>query len=107
MYSIVHTTTKDKEEARRIARRLVEQKLAACVNMYPIDSVYVWEGKIEEDIEVALSIKTTSNRVELIKECIRTMHNYDLPAIISWKIDGEKEYLKWIADSTDAGMGSK
>ncbi|WMW22558.1 divalent-cation tolerance protein CutA [Methanolobus mangrovi] len=102
MFSIVYTTTKDEEEAKRIAHKLVEQKLAACVNMHPIDSIYMWEGKIEEDREIALSIKTTTCRVEAITECIKRMHSYDLPAIISWEIDGEEEYLKWISDSTTA-----
>ncbi|WP_340818686.1 divalent-cation tolerance protein CutA [Methanolobus sp. WCC4] len=100
MFSIVYTTTGNKEEARRIASRLVEQKLAACVNMHPIDSIYEWEGRIEQDTEIALSIKTTSSKVETVTGCIKEMHSYDLPAIISWEIKGEKQYLEWIAGST-------
>ena len=102
MFSIVYTTTKDENEAKRIAYELVEQKLAACVNMHPVDSIYMWEGKVEEDREIALSIKTTTGRVEAITECIKRIHSYDLPAIVSWEIEGEKEYLKWIKDSTTA-----
>ncbi len=99
MFAIVYTTTKDKEEAKRIASALVEQKLAACVNMHPIDSVYVWEGKVEEEPEIALSIKTTSDMITPVTTCIQNMHSYDLPAIICWKIDGENEYLEWIAET--------
>ncbi|MBN2109661.1 MAG: divalent-cation tolerance protein CutA [Methanosarcinaceae archaeon] len=101
MFAIVYTTTKDEEEAKRIAYRLIEQKLAACVNMHPIASVYMWEGKVDDGKEVALSIKTTSSKVESVTECIRSIHSYDLPAIISWKIGGEEEYLRWIAESTN------
>ena len=99
MYSIAHTTTSSKEEAIKIARELVENRLAACVNIHPIDSVYSWEGKIEEDKEFALSIKTTTSKVQVVTDYIRKMHSYELPAIISWKITGEAEYLKWISDN--------
>jgi periplasmic divalent cation tolerance protein len=102
MFSIVYTTTENEEEAKRIASFLIEHKLAACINMHPIDSVYMWEGKVQHDKEVALSVKTTSNKVDKVTEHIRSLHSYELPAIISWKIEGEEKYLKWIADSTEA-----
>lgn len=101
MFSIVYTTTENREEAKIIASRLVEQKLAACVNMHPIDSIYEWKGKIEEEREIALSIKTVSENVEAVTSSIKEMHTYDLPAIISWNIEGEKEYLEWIRESTN------
>lgn len=99
MYSIVYTTTSSKDEAREIAAKLVEKKLAACVNIHAIDSLYSWEDNIEEDEELALSIKTITSKVQEITENIRKMHSYELPAIISWKISGEADYLKWISDS--------
>ena len=97
MHSIVYTTTSSKEEARKIARELVERKLAACVNIHPIDSIYEWEGKIEEDEEFALSIKTTTSKVPEVTGHIKKVHSYELPAIISWEITGEAEYMKWIS----------
>ncbi|SDF79269.1 divalent cation tolerance protein [Methanolobus vulcani] len=99
MYSIVYTTTSSKEEASKIARELVEKKLAACVNIHPIESVYPWEGNIEEDKEFALSIKTVTSGIQEVTENIRKMHSYELPAIISWKISGEEKYLEWISDN--------
>ncbi|WMW24671.1 divalent-cation tolerance protein CutA [Methanolobus sediminis] len=99
MYSIVYTTTSSKEEASKIGRELVENKLAACVNIHAIDSVYSWDGNIEEDKEFALSAKTTTSRVQEITDHIRKVHSYELPAIVSWKITGEKEYLKWISEN--------
>jgi periplasmic divalent cation tolerance protein len=96
----IHTTVKDMEEARKIASVIVEKKLAACVNMYPVTSLYRWEGKIEEDEEVALSIKSTSERFEDVRRTIRALHSYDLPAITYWEMKGDAEYLAWIKDST-------
>ncbi|MEZ5333814.1 MAG: divalent-cation tolerance protein CutA [Methanolobus sp.] len=101
MYSIVYTTTGNEADAKMIASELVKQKLAACVNMHPVDSVYLWEGKIENEREIALSIKTMSNKVGEVTECIKKLHSYDLPAIISWEIKGEKQYLEWISESTE------
>ncbi|WP_406662372.1 divalent-cation tolerance protein CutA [Methanolobus sp. ZRKC3] len=100
MYLIIHTTTSTPEEAKKIASYLVENKLAACVNMHSISSVYSWNGKTEEDHEIALSIKTTSENLDAVSEAIKSMHSYELPAIIYWEIDGDKDYLKWISDST-------
>jgi len=101
MYSIVYTTTASKEEARKIASELVEKKLAACVNMHPIDSVYLWEDKIEEEKEFAVSVKTATSKVQEITDHIRKIHSYELPAIISWEINGEAEYLRWIDETIE------
>jgi periplasmic divalent cation tolerance protein len=100
MYIIAYTTTADFKEAKRIASHLVDNKLAACVNIHPISSVYRWNGKVEDDEEFAVSIKTVSKHFDTICEVIRSMHSYELPAIISWEIDGDKDYLDWILEST-------
>ncbi|MDI3539156.1 MAG: periplasmic divalent cation tolerance protein [Methanolobus sp.] len=100
MYIEIHTTAKDMDEARKIASALVERKLAACVNMYPVTSIYSWQGKVEEEEEIALSIKSTSDRLEDIRTSIRAMHSYDLPAITFQEIKGDHDYLMWISDST-------
>jgi len=99
VHVIVYTTTSDIDEARNISSYVVENKLAACVNMHPISSIYTWDDKTEEDSEMALSIKTTSDNFEAVSEAIKSLHSYDLPAIISWEIDGDKDYLEWISDS--------
>ena len=100
MYIIVYTTTPSIEEAKKISTYLVDKNLAACVNMHPISSIYKWNGKIEEDDEIAISIKTTSDNLNDISEAIKSMHSYKLPAITSWEIDGDKDYLNWIKEST-------
>ena len=97
---IVLTTAGSPEEARKIAHALVERKLAACVNIVPqIESVYRWQGKVENATEYLLVIKTTAARFDPVNAAIREMHSYDLPECIQIAIeDGSKEYLAWIDD---------
>ena len=99
---IVLTTCGSKEEAEKIARALVERRLATCVNIVPgIESVYRWQGKVESETEWMLVIKTTAGRFEAVREAIREMHSYDLPECIMISIEGgSPEYLKWIEENS-------
>jgi len=100
-YSIIIVTTADKESAKKIARLLVEKQLAACAQMFPIESVYSWQGKICEDNEVALFIKSRTALFDKIKQAIKEAHAYEVPEIIQIPItNGLPEYLKWIGDNT-------
>lgn len=100
---IVLTTAGSHEEARKIARALVERGLAACVNIVPqIESVYRWEGKVEEAQEWLLVIKTTVAAFERVRDVIKELHSYELPECICIGIEaGSAEYLKWVEDSVD------
>ena len=97
-YRLVVTTTANVEEAERIARRLVEKRLAACVNIVPkIRSVYRWQGRVEVDREALLLVKTTAKRIEKIKKRIRKLHSYEVPEILVFDIaDGDDAYLQWL-----------
>ncbi len=98
MFSIVYITTGSMEEAKLIARRLVKEKLVACVNMFPVTSIYRWDG-VREDNEVAMIIKTTYEQLENIEIMVKEMHSYTVPCIISFSIDGgSRDYLDWIDD---------
>ena len=98
---MVITTCGDKETAGSIAKLLVEKRLAACVQMLPIESVYLWEGSICEDNEIALFIKAKTMMFDKIARTIKENHNYEVPEIIQIPItDGLPEYLKWIDEST-------
>ena len=96
MIIVVHTTTANVDEAKNIANVLVGKGLAACVNMHTITSVYKWKGNVEEEGEIELSIKTTSEMLESVKKAIISMHSYELPALIWWPVDGEDKYAHWI-----------
>ena len=95
----VITTAGSIDEANKIATELVSRKLAACVQSMPITSCYSWEGKINNDPEILLLIKTTSDRFTQVKEAIEGLHSYTTPEIIALPIvDGSKAYLSWIVD---------
>ena len=96
MLGIVYITAGDMKNASEIARELVSRRLAACVNMFPISSIYRWNEKIEEQNEIALLVKTDSSRLDEIIEVVKILHTYDLPAIEFWEIEGEQEYLDWV-----------
>jgi len=97
LFSVVYVTASDLDEAKRISRALVEEKLAACVNMFPITSIYHWDG-LREEKEVALIVKTATGNVKKVENRVKELHSYDVPCIISFQIDGSKEFLKWIGD---------
>ena len=100
-YSLIITTTANKESAREIARLLVEKRLAACAQMLPIESIYFWQGKICEESETALFIKSKTALFDEIKAAIKENHPYEVPEIVQIPItDGLPEYLKWIGDCT-------
>ena len=103
---MIYTTMPDKDIAEKVARMLVEERLAACANLFPIDSVYRWKGKevrpqIEEAREYVIILKTRKELYQKVEKRIKELHPYKLPAIISYKIEkGLSEYLKWIGEET-------
>jgi periplasmic divalent cation tolerance protein len=98
---IVLCTAGSEDEARNIARHLVENRLAACVNIVPqIESVYRWQEKIESSREWLLVIKTTAEKFPEVRDAIRDLHSYELPECVAVNIEGGSPlYLQWLADS--------
>ena len=98
---VVLVTAASKKECRKIARHLVESKLAACVNItQPIESIYRWEGKIAQDQEYQLFIKSARELFPEVKAAISRLHSYHTPEIICLPIiEGSRNYLQWVSDS--------
>ena len=102
-HCIIYITAGSKEEANKLSRGLVEEKLAFCVNTVPgIQSTYQWEGKIHVDDEILLIVKTRQDRYEALERWVKQNHSYDVPEIISLPIQkGLPEYLQAIDDWVD------
>jgi periplasmic divalent cation tolerance protein len=87
------------ENARDIAVALIEQRLAACVHVMPIESHYRWQGQVHHDPEFLLQAKTTAEKLAAIEDLIKRLHSYELPEIsVTAIIGGAADYLAWIAD---------
>ena len=99
---LVFSTFPDIETARRIAQQLVAENLAACANIIPaIESIYRWQGKVEEGNETLVLFKTTAARSVVFQEKLKSLHPYDVPEIICLRIaDGSPEYLRWVAENS-------
>jgi periplasmic divalent cation tolerance protein len=97
--NLVYMTAGNREEARAIARALVEAKLAACVNIIDgMQSIYVWDGVVQDDRETVLIAKTVAGRVPQLVEKVKALHSYDCPCIVSLPVaGGNPDFLQWIA----------
>ena len=99
--AIVLTTIGGDADAAALARTLVEERLAACVNVLPpMTSVYRWKGTVEQDREQQLVIKTTRSAVTMLQTRLRTLHPYELPEfLVLQPVDGSSAYCAWVAES--------
>jgi periplasmic divalent cation tolerance protein len=101
-YVVVLTTMPADGDAAAFARALVEERLAACVNLMPLmESVYRWEGRVEQETERQVVIKTARDRLLLLWERVRELHPYEVPEFVVIPIiDGNDAYLRWVREST-------
>ena len=99
-FQIVLSTCPDSTTAEQIARALVEEKLAACINILPrIQSIYRWKGQVETASEILMVIKSETHAFALICDKIKSLHPYELPEIVAVPIaDGSPEYLSWLTN---------
>ena len=99
-YGVVFVTVGSETEAQKIARILVEEKLAGCVNFYPVTSVYRWQNQICEEVEWQLVIKTQIELFSTLSAKIEALHSYDVPEIIALPIvNSSTPYRQWLEDS--------
>ena len=99
---VVYINTPNEDEAANIAQALVESRLAACVNIVKnIRSIYSWKGKIEDDAEVLMIVKTRKTLFDKLSNMVINLHSYDVPEVIAIPIiDGSANYLTWLREST-------
>jgi periplasmic divalent cation tolerance protein len=102
---VVLITASKEEEAVVIAKTLVEERLAACVNIVPaVRSIYRWEGKVHDDPECMMVVKTSASNFELLESRVKALHSYSVPEIIALPIvKGYAPYLEWLTESTLLG----
>ena len=97
---LIYITTRDTDEASKIGRDLIEQKLAACVNILPgMKSIYHWDNQLVENNECVLIAKTHYSKVNELTNLVKKTHSYDCPCIVSFDLsenEGNEEYLKWL-----------
>lgn len=100
---MIYVTYPSEDDAKKISRSLVERRLVACANVVPaVQSLYWWDGKVQEDQEVAALYKTQAKNFEAVKACVLESHPYDVPCIVSYEIkNGHEPYLSWIQNETD------
>lgn len=101
---VVFVTTSSEEEASKIARELVEQRLVACANILGrVRSVFSWEGKVADEQEALMVLKTQDHRFDKLSHKIKELHSYSVPEIIAIPISkGLPEYLQWVRNLTDS-----
>lgn len=98
-YGIVMVTASSREEAEAIAQNIVEAKLAACVSLIPIRSIYTWQGQLHNQEEWQLLIKTDLSQFERLEAKIKQLHSYEVPEIIGLPlVAGSAPYLQWISE---------
>jgi periplasmic divalent cation tolerance protein len=93
---LIYITNPNKNTAHKIGKYLVEKRLCACVNIFPIESYYWWQDKIEKTKEWVIIAKTLEKNYEKIKKEIKNIHPYSVPCIIKIKAEVNKEYLDWL-----------
>lgn len=99
-YGVVLVTTSSQQEGEAIAKALVEGQMAAGVTLMPVHSIYTWQGKIHQEQEWQLIIKTELSQFALLENKIRELHSYEVPEIIALPIkEGSQSYLQWISEN--------
>jgi periplasmic divalent cation tolerance protein len=100
--ALVYMTAGDRQEAERVGQALIESKLAACVNILDgMQSMFWWQGKVEQEGEIVVIAKTRDDLVPQLTEKVKSVHSYDCPCVVAVPvIDGNPDFLQWIRDET-------
>jgi len=93
---MVYITNKDETEAKKIAQHLLDKKLIACANIFPINSVFLWKGKLKDTKEVVAIVKTKKENFEKVKNEVMKIHSYECPCIAKIDAEANKEFENWV-----------
>ena len=101
MFSMLYTTTGSEDEAEKISNKLLERRLVACANIFPIRSMYWWKGEIEKEQEFAIIFKTRTELLDEAMAAIKELHSYEVPCLMCYEyVRGDRDYLNWISEET-------
>ncbi|MGQ0536692.1 MAG: divalent-cation tolerance protein CutA [Methanobacteriota archaeon] len=97
----VYVTASTKKEAETLSRKVLEKRLAACANTFPVSSLYWWKGRIEKAKEVAVVFKTRASLARRLAAEVRRLHSYDVPCVVAWPIaHADPRYAAWVRAET-------
>lgn len=100
-FIVLYVTHENEKEARKISDLLLQQKYIACANIFPIQSIYPWKGKIEDSHEVVSLLKTTHAQWKTVESIIEKMHPYEIPCIMKMEVEANKSYENWIQENVN------
>lgn len=98
--AVVYITFKDKKEAEKIVLALLKEKLVACANIYPVGSVFPWKNQLKKGKEFVALCKTKHSLINQIEAKVKLMHSYEIPCILSWNAEANREFENWVFEST-------
>lgn len=99
-FTIIYITHPDKLTAERISKDLVDRRLVACANIFPINSMYWWKGNVENDDEWVSIVKTRTGNTKAVEKEVLAIHPYTVPCILSMEVNANEAYEAWILDQT-------
>lgn len=95
---LIYSTCRDIEEARKLSKLFVEKKVVACVDMWPVESCYIWEGALKCENEYALLIKTNESKVQDVEDIIHQNHSYSIPVVATVDVRRvNRDYKEWMS----------
>ena len=100
--TLFYITNSDQEKAAHLGRQAIEQKLAGCANIFDINSIFPWESEMQHEEEVVLVLKTIPDLKESLREFISRFHHYEVPCIISWDVEVNDSYGRWIKENVSS-----
>lgn len=98
--TLFYTPMRNANEAETLGKKIVALKLAACANSFPVQSNYLWMNELQQDGEVILLLKTTISKAVELRKFIEENHSYEVPAILSWKVEVNDRYGRWMEETT-------